>query len=146
MKAISLIAEKKGETFAIDRQRMARLIETLPDGKYEVSIEKASKLGVQQRKYYFAVVVRAFSEYWGVDRDDAHALLKEHQNQKVIEIVDKQSGEVVEEVVAGSTAGFTTEQWTEYIEKCQRWGATDFGFVVPDPDKEWMFNQKDPAA
>lgn len=138
---ISLPLEKKDGKVEVDRPRFARLLEQLKDGKYEVNVEKVGKPGVQQRKYYFAVIVPAFAEYWGVDEDDTHDLLKLHQNKKVIEVTNKQTGEVEEQTVAGSTAGFTTEQWSQFIERCQRWGATDFGFVVPEADKEWMFNR-----
>jgi hypothetical protein len=58
-----------------------------------------------------------------------------------VEVVNKLTGEVDETTIAGSTAGFTTDQWSAFIERCQRWGATDFGFVIPEPDKEWMFNK-----
>lgn len=113
------------------------LLGRLKCDRVTVTIEKEAKAGsAKQRGYYFAVIVPAFAEYWGVDDDDAHDLLKANCNKKTIEVVNKQTGEVEEQTVAGSTAGFTAEQWTLYIDRCQRWGATDFGFVVPEADKE----------
>lgn len=144
--SFTLSATVTGGKLSLDNERRYReLAKGLPDGRYDVTIEKHSKLGVQQRKYYFAVIVPAFADHWGVDEDDAHELIKQNCNKKTIEIVNKQTGEVEEKVIAGSTAGFTTDQWALLIERCHRWGATDFGFVIPDPDKEWMFNRKDAA-
>lgn len=133
-------ATKTANGFEVDRDRFRKLAQALPDGAYLINVEKESRLGVQQRKYYFAVIVATFAEYWGVDDDDAHDLLKLHCNTKVVEVTNKQTGEVSEEKIGASTAGFTTEQWSLYIERCQRWAATDFGVVIPDPDPEWMFN------
>lgn len=141
----SLPAEKTWSDFIVDRTRMMRLINDLPAGKYTLTVERMARRGVQQRKYYFAVVVKAFSEYWGTDDEDTHELLKEHCNSKTVELVDKHTGEVIEKTFGGSTAGFNTQQWTDYIERCQRWGATEFGFVIPDPDPEWTFNKKGPT-
>lgn len=140
-------AEKKnGKLTLLNERRYRELSKRLPDGDYDILIEKHRKAGsAKQRGYYFAVVVEAFADHWGVEEDDAHELLKQHCNKKIVEVVNKDTGVVEEVTIGASTAGFTSEQWTLYIERCQRWGATDWGFVVPAPDPEHMFNKSDAA-
>lgn len=136
------VRKEKGE-FAWPRQRFQELAARLADGDYLLSLEKFPKRGSgKQRRYYFAVVVRELGEYWGVDDDTAHELIKLHCNKQIVEVVNKQTGQSEEQVIGGSTAGFTTEQWTAYIARCHEWAATEFGFVIPDPDPEWMFNKR----
>lgn len=143
----TIAAEKKnGKLTLLNERRYRELSKRLPDGDYDILIEKHRKAGsAKQRGYYFGVVVEAFADHWGVEADDAHELLKQHCNKKIVEVVNKETGVVEEVTIGASTAGFTSEQWTLYIERCQRWGATDWGFVVPAPDPEHMFNKSDAA-
>lgn len=128
---------EKGKLTLNNEGRYRDLLRRLKDGDYDVTIERQSIGNVaKKRGYYHAVVVEAFVEHWGVDHNDAHDLLKQHCNKKIVERVNKETGEAVEEVVAASTAGFTAEEWTLYIERCHRWAAMEWGFVVPDPDPE----------
>lgn len=144
---ISLLAQKTADGFALDRARLARLIEQLKDGVYELSIERY--LGTRSKKanaYYWAVVVKSLADDWGLDPADAHELIKQHCNSKTVEVLNKQTGEMEETVIAASTAGLNKQEWAEFIERCQRWAAEDFHVVIPDPDPEYALHQYESAS
>lgn len=144
--AVTISAEKKGKAFTLDRDRLKQLIARLSDGKYSVTIERwVANRSLKQNAYYHAVIVELLADYWGLEHDDAHELIKQHCNQKIVEVVNKETGEVDEQAIGASTAKLTKEEWTLFIERCQRWAAMEFGVVIPDPDPEWMFNQSDAA-
>lgn len=139
-RGFTLWGEKTPDGFAINRQRFAQMLSELPNGQYEVTvvrfIETRSK---KQNAYYHAVIVKGLAEYWGLDPEDAHELIKKHCNSKIVDVVNKETGEVGEETIPCSTASLNKEEWGLFIERVQRWAAIEFDFVIPDPDPEWMF-------
>lgn len=139
---ISLPLEKKGGKVQIDRPRFARLLEMLADGRYEVLVERWSETrSQQQNRYYHGVVVELLADYWGLDHDDAHELIKLHCNPKIITVLNKESGELQEETIGASTAKLSKENWSKFIERCQRWAAEEFNVVIPDPNQEYAFDR-----
>ncbi len=129
-----------------DPDRYRALLARLKADRVTVTVEKEVKAGsAKQRGYYFAVIVETLAEYWGLDEDDAHELIKLHCNKKIVEVVNKETGEVEEQTIGASTSGMNTEQWALFIERCQRWAAMEFHVVLPNPDPEWMFNRSDAA-
>lgn len=142
-----LPAIKAAGEWAFNKQRFQELANELSDGDYLFVVERAKKKGsARQRGYYFAVIVRGFAEYWGVDDDDAHELIKQHCNTKVVEVVNKQTGESEEQTIGASTAGMTVEQWKAFIDRCHVWAATEFGFVIPDADPEYVLHRYEREA
>lgn len=141
---LSLIGEKHGETFQVDRPRLQRYLQTLPDGRYEIAVTRyVETRSNAQNRYYHGVIVKGLAEYWGLDHDDAHELIKWHCNPKTLSVVNQQTGEVEEKTIGGSTARLNKEEWSEFIERCHRWAAENFDFVIADPDPEYMFNKQE---
>jgi hypothetical protein len=150
----SIRATKRGGKIALsDEAKYKRLASRLPDGEYDVTIEKhVSRRSNQQNKYFHAVVVPMLAEYWGLDPDmrsdfeEAKALIKLHCNAKTVELLNHETGESKDVTIGGSTSALDKEQWAKFIERCQRWAAEQFNVVIPDPDSEWMFNKDSEAA
>jgi len=137
----TLRATKTGDETIFDRERFKQLWRRLRDGEYDLTVEKhVDSRTAKQNAYYHAVVVDMLADYWGVDHDDAHELIKLHCNKKTVNVVDKDTGEVDEVTIGASTANLNKEEWSLFIERCQRWAAMEFHVVLPDPDPEWMFN------
>jgi hypothetical protein len=144
---ISLPFEKRDGKVHIDRGLFAQRLQQLRDGAYEVVVTRyVANRSLRQNAFYHAVVVEILADYWGLDHDEAHELIKQHCNSKVVEVVNKETGEVEEHTIAASTASLDKEQWAQFIERCQRWAAEQFDVVIPDPDPEYMFNRKNTAA
>lgn len=138
----SLPAKKEGSEWTFDKQRFKTLAAQLKDGPYTLIVERfVDGRSNKQNAYYHAVVVELLADYWGLDHEDAHELIKLHCNPKVVEVVNKDTGETEEQTIPGSTAKLNREEWSLFIERCQRWAATEFNVVIPDPDPEWMFNR-----
>lgn len=139
--ACTVQAEIKDGTLVLDRNRFRKALKGLPDGKYSVTVERwTENRSVRQNAYYHSVIVKLLADYWGLEHDDAHELIKLHCNAKVISVVNKETGEVEEQTIGASTANLNKEHWQLFIERCHRWAAMEFGVVIPDPDPEWMFN------
>lgn len=143
----TLPAKKERGKWAFDQEQFKRLGAKLADGDYVFSVSRfVAKRSLKANAYYHGVIVEILADYWGLEHDDAHELIKQHCNNKVVEVVNKDTGEVEEKTIGVSTASLDKEAWTLFIERCQRWAAIEFNVVIPDPDPEWMFNQKDEAA
>lgn len=147
----TIAAEKKnGKLTLLNERRYRELSQRLPDGPYDVTLEKhVARRSNQQNKYFHAVVVPMLAEYWGldpgmkVDFEEAKELIKLHCNAKTVELVNKETGETKEVTIGGSTSALDKEQWGHFIERVQRWAAIEFSVVIPNPDPEWMFNAKE---
>lgn len=135
-----------GKLSLADEDRYRALAKRLPDGEYDVVIEKhVESRTLKQNAYFHAVIVDELAEYWGVDHDDAHELIKQHCNPKIVSVINKETGEVDEQTIAGSTAKLKKDEWGPFIERCQRWAAEKFNVVLPDPNPEWMFEKNEAA-
>lgn len=135
-------ATKEKDRWVMDKERFAKLCKTLKEGDYVITVERyIANRSLKANAYYWAVIVKLLAEYWGLDPEDAHELIKQYCNAKTVDVVNKQTGEVEEKTIARSTASLNREEWTQFIERCQRWAAEEFNVVIPDPDPEWMFNQ-----
>lgn len=142
--SISLPLEKKDGKVDVDRTLFSQRLQQLRDGRYELTVTRwIDNRSHKQNAFYHAVVVELLADYWGLDHDDAHELIKLHCNKKIVEVVNKDTGEVEEQSIGASTAGLNKEAWSLFIERCQRWAATEFDVVIPDPDPEWRFKTTD---
>jgi hypothetical protein len=144
--------KEDGKLSLTNERRYRELVKRLPDGPYDITIEKyVARRSNQQNKYFHAVVVPILADYWGLDPEmpaefaEAKELIKLHCNAKTVELTNKTTGEVKEVTIGGSTSALDKEQWGLFIDRCQRWAAMEFGVVIPDPDPEWMFNKTDAA-
>jgi hypothetical protein len=134
-------ATKEDGRWVMDKARWRKLCDALKEGQYVITVERyVANRSLKQNAYYHAVIVELLADYWGLEHDDAHELIKLHCNSKTVEVVNKETGEVEETTIARSTASLNKEEWGLFIERCQRWAAMEFGVVIPDPDPEWMFN------
>lgn len=84
---------------------LRRITRRLPNGVYVVEVFPASELrSVEQNRYYWGVVVEAFSQWSGYDKLEAHDVLK---------------GMFLPEGKT-STSDLTEAEFAEYLERCIR--------------------------
>jgi hypothetical protein len=124
-------------TQADNKRRVIQSVGVLT-GLYEVTIEpRRSTRSNQQNKWYWACLVRAFGEYmrdqdYDITSDDeCHEFLK--ARFLATTVVNKTTGEVLGRRVK-STTELTTEQFSDYCERCRAWMADFFGIIVPVPE------------
>jgi organic radical activating enzyme len=124
-----------------NKKQIAKLFHSLKDGRYMVEIATAKKRTSPQNRYYHGIVVpmvRKGIEEMGTEitLQETHEFLKARFNS--VELVNKESGEVHQ--VPKSTAGLTTVEFNEFIEKIQRFAAEFLGIVIPDPGEVLTLN------
>lgn len=103
------------------------------DGPVVIRVDVQQERGsAAQRRYWFGVVVKHFSEHCGYDKDEMHEVLKaELLPSKDVEFTDPTTGEVRVHRIPGSTQRLTKAQWKELIDKAQRLGA-EMDIYIPD--------------
>lgn len=105
-------------------------------GEYEVTIEPRRNLrSLQQNKWYWACICSAFGaflreqDYNINDNEGAHELMKA---RFLAVTVRNKEGKVIGRRVR-STTELTTEEFSDYCERCRAWLADMFGIIVEDP-------------
>lgn len=81
----------------------------------------------RQNRYYWGVIVKMLSEYFGYDKDE-ETELHEGLKQKFLLV----KGKHLEYV--RSTRKLTTVEFNNYIDQIIRWAAKSYSVVLPDPD------------
>lgn len=120
----------KGRFYAFDQDMYNFYIESLNDQIVELSLKKYKKQRSDpQNKYYWGVVVKLISEHTGYREDEVHALLGSLflKDYKVM-------GNKRYTVVKSSTS-LKTDEFSEFVENCKRWAATELGVFVPEPSQ-----------
>lgn len=83
----------------------------------------------QQNRYYWGVVVDLLAAHTGYTSDEMHEALK----MKFLRITLPNLPDTVQ-----STARLTKDQFSEYIEKIQKWAATEMGCMIPDANQVFL--------
>lgn len=111
----------------------------LPDGKYKILIDRASKRSLQQNAYYWSCVVPQVRQglrdagYNEVKTAaDAHDIIKHLFLKK--EMRSEKNDDVI--TIAGSTAELTTVQFMELIEDVVKWAAEYLGVQILFPGEQ----------
>src|SRR6185369_5415151 len=116
---------------------IAQLFNGLKDGKYIVEINDYNKRTDQKNRYYWGLVVPLVQkgiEDLGteVTREETHEFLKGRFNTTLI--TNEDTGECMGFPL--STTRLNKEQFAEYIEKIQRFGAEFLQIEIPDPGQQ----------
>lgn len=84
-----------------------------------------------QRSYYFGVVVNMIAAEIGESVDETHALLKEKFiPRRQIELLNGKHLEM-----PATTRFFTTEEFTDYINRIKVWASQFLGLSIPDANE-----------
>lgn len=78
-------------------------------------------------RYYWHVVIRAWSDYSGYDKRDMHEVLATH----LLPAVDDEGA-----MTRDSTAALSPEGFADYVDDCRRLLAEIAGIYIPDPYEE----------
>jgi hypothetical protein len=141
-RSFAVRATKTPQGFEMDRERFRKLASALKDGEYTITVERyVANRSNRANAAYWACIVTPISEHTGYEKDEVHALLKQFCNPKVVEIVDKDSGEVTEVTIGGSTASLTMEEFSLYFKRCQQFAAEKLDVYCPDPNEEYAFEK-----
>lgn len=130
-------------------ERMAgEIVEHFAGRKVCITVEDDSEIGTpDQRKYYFAVVVKYILKgfvdvgYCDLDKDEVHGHLKWLYLPKII--ADKETAEEKYRFPR-STKRLKKWQWCLYIDDCIRFAAQELHVSVPPPNSlksEYLFPQ-----
>lgn len=110
------------------------------DGWYDVSLmPRRPTRSLRQNAWYFSCIAAALAQYLSdqdydvTTTDQAHELLKARFLK--VAVTNKRTGEVLQNRVR-STTELTTEEFSDYCERCRTWLADFFGIIVPDPDPD----------
>lgn len=110
---------------------------SLPDGRYKVTVEKSDKRSSQQNRYYWGVVIHLINQAFydlghELTAEETHEFLKAKFNHK--EIVNSDTGELLQ--LPLSTTRLNKSEFSEYVEKIQRFAAEFLNTVIPDPGEQ----------
>ena len=114
---------------------------SLPDGRYRVVIERANKRSGQQNRYYWGLVIPMLTEAFKdlgheLSQEETHEFLKAKFNSK--QIHNEDTGEAID--LPLSTTRLSKFDFSEYIEKIQRFAAEFLNVVIPDPNTQLQFD------
>lgn len=139
----TIAADLKDGKLVLDRERMARKLALLKDGKYEITVERwVATRSAKQNRAYWPCIVEPCSESSGYHPDEVHEILKRFCNPKTVEMVNRETGEVTEVIIGGSTAALNVEEFSNYFKRCQQFAAETWNCYCPDPNEEHMFEDK----
>lgn len=127
----------KGEGGAVNFPRIEKWLHSLAEGKYVLKAERADKRSNQQSRYYFGLVVplmqKAFKDLGHeLSQQETHEFLKSRFNS--FEVVNHDTGEAVS--VPKSTTKLSKLEFSEYIEKIQRFAAEFLNTQIPNPGEQ----------
>ena len=120
--------DSKGKLHLDPRDRMAfdRMSRLLCGKRVELQMRKfRKKRTLPQNAFYFGVLVPTLAEHIGLDVDEMHEQLKRHF---LSERIDENFARVK------STTELSTEEFSRYMEDCQRLAA-EYGVDVPMPNE-----------
>lgn len=124
-----------GKLVLYNRDSFLDHIKTHDGRAVTISIERGGKRSNPQNRYLWSCVYKIISEYTGYEIDEVHDICKSLFNEKVLDVTNRDTGEVESVRIGGSTAKLTTVEFMEYVEKIQRHFA-EMGVVIPDPNEE----------
>lgn len=124
----------KAGVLDVNRGRLKAALAGMGDGPIVLTVErKKAKRSLVANAYYFGVVIRMITEETGEDAESVHEFLKRECNAQRVEMVNKQTGEVYESWVGGSTAGLNVNDFYSYVERARAWAGQFLGLSIPDP-------------
>jgi len=85
---------------------------------------KRSQRSLRQNRYYWGVVVEILSGHFGYEAKELHEALK----FKFLKIHTEE-----ELVTVRSTTTLNTKEFIDYIDRIQRWAASEHDIFIPDP-------------
>lgn len=116
-----------------NRKPITTLFRSLKDGKYLIEISGADKRSNPQNRYYWGLVVPLIQK--GIKdlgteltKEETHEFLKARFN---VQELYKDTGEQIS--IPVSTTRLNKEQFSEYIEKIQRFASEFLSITIPDP-------------
>ena len=84
---------------------------------------------------HWAVTMQALSDHTGYTPEECHEIVKAKFLAKKYLLPDARTGEVVEELVIGtSSTRLDSVQWSEFQRNIRLWALEDLGVVIPEPD------------
>lgn len=122
-------------THPSDKRKVTDYIDKLPDGKpYTVDIKlKRNRRTVDQNRLYWLWLTCIMSET-GEHKDRLHEFFKQH----ILGMDEHYAFDKYQVMVPRSTTTLDTKQMTDYLERVQRFAATELGIVLPNPgDLQW---------
>jgi hypothetical protein len=85
-----------------------------------------SKRSLAQNRFYWGIVIEILGDHFGYTKDEMHEALK----FKFLRTHEEEGLPTVR-----STTTLNTKEFIDYIERIQRWAATDYQIYVPDPNE-----------
>lgn len=117
-----------------NKSEIRKLFDALQDGKYIVEINQHNKRSNPQNRYYWGLVIPMIKkgiEDMGTEltSEETHEFLKAKFNYS--ELINEDTGQV--ELIPRSTTILNKLQFSEYVEKIQRFSSEFLNVIIPDP-------------
>lgn len=90
---------------------------------------KRKRRSDNQNRYYWAVIIKILSTYFGYEQEEMHEALK-------MMFLKVHGGDGKPDTIR-STSKLTTLEFNDYIDRVIRWASKDFSIVLPDPN-DWQ--------
>lgn len=118
-----------------NRASLLRQVGTMADGEAVVIVERSTRT-LAQNRYLWGIVYAAIADHTGNTPEVVHEFCKDTFNPVHFSYTAK-NGQLIDELVGGSTASLAKDAFSEYTEKVRGWAAADLGIVIPDPGETW---------
>lgn len=93
------------------------------------------KRSLNENSYMWGVVYQYISEFTGMTPEEVHDACKAEFNYKVIEILNKNTGELIQKKIPQSTKDLSTTQMETYLDAIRRYYLIEFGLMIPLPNE-----------
>lgn len=122
----------------VNKGRLRAALAAMKDGPVVVTIQrKRPSRTIQQNAFYHGVVIKMIADETGQDHESVHEFLKRECNAQHVEMTNRQTGEVYEAWIGGSTAALNVNDFYDFVERSRAWAAEFLGLSIPDPDPDW---------
>lgn len=104
--------------------------------KLILTIEEPKKdRSLNQNSYMWGVVYEYVSQFTGYTPEEVHDTCKAEFNYEMVEILNKETGELIQEKKVLSTKNLSTDKMEIYLERIRRYYLTKYGLMIPLPNE-----------
>jgi hypothetical protein len=121
-----------------------RELKAMGDGQVMVRVDFATEKAVASLKAvrYYRHALGFLAKETENDKDELHKFYRGKFLTETAFVVNRQSGEVVEEHVTKSTMDLEPDEMWDYTEKVRQHAAEFFGVIIKPPDPEYARYQR----
>lgn len=129
---------RDGKLFVPHREHFDTAVNAWPNTRASLTLVQDRRLHSRQlEKFYWGVCIHRICEETGMDRLDAHELMKEAWLPHRLHVLT--GGAICwrcARIIQGSTKPLDRDEYWAYVSDVQRWSVQELDLILPDPGVE----------